>query len=68
MVYKQAEPLHHPPAGPGLTIIDPHGAEVTCMGLHDLAMRLQAHLVDLSAYGRNFACGDGTWAVIGAIS
>ena len=46
-------------SGPGLTIIYPHAAEVTCMSLQDLPIRLQARLVELSSYGCTFACGDG---------
>ena len=55
-------------SGPCLTIIYPHAAEVTCMSLQDLPIRLQACLVELSSYGCTFACGDGAWAVSGAVA
>ena len=53
-------------AGPGLTIIYPHAAEVATFNLQELTVRLQARLVELSSYGCKFACSDGAWAVSGA--
>ena len=55
-------------SGPSLTIIYPHAAEVTCMSLQDLPVRIQAWLVDLSSYDCKFACGYGTWAVSSAVA
>ena len=55
-------------SGPGLTIIYPHAAEVTCMSLQYLPVRLQAWLIKLPLYGCKFTCSDGTWAVSGAVA
>ena len=55
-------------SGPGLQIIYPHAAEVACLSLSDLPLRLQARLLELSSYGCTFAFGEGAWAVSGAVA
>ena len=55
-------------AGPGLTIIYPHAAEIACLSLLDLPLRLQACILKLSSYGCKFRCGSGACAISGAVS
>ena len=38
------------------------------MSLSDLSIRLQARVIELSSYGCKFTCGDGAWAVSGAVA
>ena len=53
---------------PAIAVVLPHAAAVGCASAGEtLPPRLQARLVELSAYGCTYEVGDGAWAVGGAV-